>query len=118
MFTVQHSQISRPVSVCNNCRFWHEGKMHIWQEIVGGMEMGGHASQKASTPNCPPRHLHMVPLWKLSAPVYAIPTSLNKEEKRRMVNDTDAGDSVSVKPPGGRQRETTSLLFPRIWLVR
>ncbi len=85
----------------------------------------GHASQKASTPNCPPRHLHVVPLWKLSAwwttefsPVYANPTSLNKEEEGRMVKDTDAGDGVSVKTPGGRQRETTSLLFPRIWLVR
>src|SRR6218665_1911844 len=84
---------------------------------------GGHASQKASTPNCPPRHLHMVPLWKLSAwwttefsPVYANPTSLNKEEEGRMVKDTDAGDGVSVKTPGGRQRETTSLLFQRIWL--
>src|SRR6218665_1273698 len=27
----------------------------------------GHASQKVSTPNCPPHHLHVVPLWKLSA---------------------------------------------------
>ena len=75
--------------------------------------------------NCPPRHLHVVPMWKLSAwwttefsPVYANPTSLNKEEEGRMVKDTDAGDCVSVKTPGGRQRETTSLLFPRIWLVR
>ena len=43
-------------------------------------------------------------------PVYANPTSLNKEEEGRMVKDTDAGDGVSVKTPGGRQRETTSLL--------
>ena len=69
--------------------------------------------------------IHVVFLWKLSAwwtteflPVYANPTSLNKEEDGRMVKDTDAGDDVSVKTPGGRQRETTSLLFPRIWLVR
>ena len=85
-------------------------------------------SQKASTHNCPPLHLHVVPLWKLSQPecvvddrvfaVYANPTSLNKEEEGRMVKDTDAGDGVSLKTPGGRQRETTSLLFPRIWLVR
>ena len=87
--------------------------------------MEGHASQKASTPNCPLRHLHVVHLWKLSAwwttefsPVYANPTSLNKEEEGRMVKDTDAVDGVSVKTPGGRQRETTSLLFPIIWLVR
>ena len=46
------------------------------------------------------------------------PQSLNKEEEGRMVKDTDAGDGVSVKTPGGRQRETTSLLFSRIWLVR
>src|SRR6218665_112885 len=82
----------------------------------------GHASQKASIPNCPPRHLHVVPLWKLSAwwttefsPVYANPTSLNKEEEGRMVKDTDAVDGVSVKTPGRRQRETTSKLFQRIW---
>jgi len=87
--------------------------------------MGGACVSKASTPNCPPRHLHVVPLLKLSAwwttefsPVYANPTSLNKEEEGRMVKDTDAGDGVSVKTPGGRQQETTSLLFPRIWLVR
>src|SRR6218665_1441152 len=50
--------------------------------------MWGHTSQKASTPNCPPRHLHVVPLWKMSAwwttefsPAYANPTSLNKEEE-------------------------------------
>src|SRR6218665_183019 len=80
--------------------------------------------KKPLHPNCPPRHLHVVPLWKLSAwwttefsPVYVNPTSLNKEEGR-MVKDTDAGDGVSVKTPRGRQRETTSLLFPRIWLVR
>ena len=29
--------------------------------------------------------------------VFANPTSLNKEEKGRMVGDTDAGDGVSVK---------------------
>ena len=90
-----------------------------------GVEMGRYASQKASTPNCPPRHLHVVFLWKLSAwwttefsPLYANPTSLNKKEEGLVVKDTDAGDGVSVKTPGGRQRETTSLLFPRIWLVR
>jgi len=33
-----------------------------------------------------------------------------------MAKDTDAGDGVSIKTPGGRQRETTYLLFPRIWL--
>jgi len=35
-----------------------------------------------------------------------------------MVKDTDAGDGVSIKTPGGRQRETTTLLFTRIRLVR
>jgi len=29
-----------------------------------------------------------------------------------MVEDTDAGDGVSIKTPRGRQRETTSILFP------
>src|SRR6218665_2954226 len=37
---------------------------------------------------------------------YANPTSLNKEDEGRIVKDTDAGDVVSVKTPGGRQRET------------
>jgi len=71
------------------------------------------------SPNCRPCHLHVVPLWKLSAwwttefsPVYANPTSLNKEEEGRIVEDTDAGDGVSIKTPRERQRETTSLLFP------
>jgi len=35
-----------------------------------------------------------------------------------MVKDTDAGHGVSIKAPRGRQRETTSPLFQRIWLVR
>ena len=90
-----------------------------------GVEMGAACVSKSLCPNCPPRHLHVVPLWKLSAwwttefsPVYANPTFLNKEEEGRMVKDTDAGEGVSVKTSGGRQRETASLLFPRIWLVR
>src|SRR6218665_4064533 len=89
----------------------------------GGGGNGGACVSKSLYPHCPPRHLHVFPLWKLSAwwttefsPVYANPTSLNKEEEGRMVKDTDAGDGVSVKTPGGRQRETTSLLFQRIWL--
>ena len=35
-----------------------------------------------------------------------------------MVKDIDARDGVSIKTPGGKQRETTSLLFPRPWLDR
>src|SRR6218665_3715367 len=96
-----------------------EGQGWKW----GGWKWGACVS-KSLYPNCPSRHLHMVPLWKLSAwwttefsPVYANPTSLNKEEGR-MVKDTDAGDGVSAKTPRGRQRETTSLIFPRIWLVK
>ena len=91
---------------------------------AGCMEMGGMRLKKPLPLNCPQRHLHVAPLWKLSAwwttefsPVYANPTSLNKEEEGRMVKDTDAGDGVSsVKTPGGKQRETTSLPFPSIWL--
>src|SRR6218665_1721307 len=82
------------------------------------MEMGACIS-KSLSPNCPPRHHDVVPLWKLRAwwttefsPVYANPTSLNKEEEGRMVEDTDAGHGVSIKTPRGRKRETASLLFP------
>src|SRR6218665_660893 len=66
--------------------------------------------KKPLSPNCPPCHLHVVPLWKLSkwwttdfSPVYANPTcaSLNKEEEGRMVEDTDAGDGVSIKTSRG-----------------
>src|SRR6218665_1781624 len=88
-------------------------------KLISSGGNGVHVSQKASTPRT------RGPLWKLSAwwttefsPVYANPTSLNKDEEGQMVKDTDAGDSVSVKTPGGRQRETNFLLSPRIWLVR
>src|SRR6218665_1899426 len=85
------------------------------------MEMEGMPLKKPLPPNCPPRHLHVVPPVEAEcefSPVFANPTSLNKEEEGRMVKDTDAGDGIFVKTPGGRQRGTTSLLFPRIWLVR
>jgi len=75
--------------------------------------MGVHASQQASTPNSPLRHLHGVTLWKQCVVDDRVFASITTEEGR-MVKDTDAGDGVSIKTPRGKQQETTSLLFPRI----
>jgi len=41
-----------------------------------------------------------------------------RKKDRWWKTPTNAGDGAFIKTPGGRQRETTSLLFPRIWQVR
>jgi len=40
-------------------------------------------------------------------------TPEGRKEEGRMVEDTDVGDSVSIKTVRGRQWETTPLYFPR-----
>ena len=83
---------------------------------------GGHASQKASA------H-HATYTWSICgsrAPggrpnfrrYKRTPHSWIKEEEGPTVKDIDAGDGVSIKAQGGRQRETTSLFFPRPWLEK
>src|ERR1043165_4430222 len=70
-------------------------------------------------PKCPPRHLHVVTLLEQSAwwatessPVYASPPETKSQKDGRWKTSAQ-GDGVSIKTPRGRQRETTSLYFPR-----
>src|ERR1043165_4861304 len=70
-------------------------------------------------PKCPPRHLHVVTLLEQSAwwttessPGYASPPETKSQKDGRWKTST-LGDGVSRKTPRGRQRETTSLYFPR-----
>src|ERR1043165_1750165 len=70
-------------------------------------------------PQCPLRPLHVVTLLEQSAwwttessPGYASPPETKSQKDGRWKTST-LGDGVSRKTPRGRQRETTSLYFPR-----
>src|SRR6218665_4198441 len=83
---------------------------------IGGM--GGRGSKRLKKPlllNCPPRHLHVVPLLytesvvddRVLAGICECPR-IKKPKDGRWSSATQ-GDGVSRKTPGGRQWETTSL---------
>jgi len=66
--------------------------------------------------NCPPRHLHVVTLLRTKCVVddRALAGISEIHEPRRMKDgwwkSPTLRDGVSLKTPGGRQRETTSLI--------
>src|SRR6218665_3620251 len=66
--------------------------------------------------NCPPRHLHVVTLLRTKCVVddRALAGISEIHEPRRMKDgwwkSPTLRDDVSLKTPGGRQRETTSLI--------
>src|SRR6218665_2213262 len=73
-------------------------------------------SKKPLLFNCPPRHLHVVTLLRTKCVVddRALAGISEIHEPRRMKDgwwkSPTLRDGVSLKTPGGRQRETTSLI--------